>query len=91
MLRNMIGLKPIVDNVTCWSGKLHVIRRFNRIYGDLIEVAETDEVELPIGKSMRFKNMARRYERMSDEINALAVIMERKGISSNECRMYLTH
>ena len=68
MLRKLETLRPIVHNVTRWSGKYNMLARFMEVRESLITVADSNGFRVPIDRSELFSYRARIFERMLNEI-----------------------
>ncbi len=53
MLRNLTHLTPVLHNATRWSSKFHILKRFNEIRDELLQVADTEGATVPIGSQHR--------------------------------------
>lgn len=50
-LRNLTDLRPVIHNETRWSGKVQLLRRFEKIRSELIEVSTDEIADIPIDAS----------------------------------------
>ena len=89
MLRNLTTLNPVLDNVTRWSSKYKMLRRFNRLRGHLLQVADTEGATVTINRSNSFRLHTERYERMMEAIDKCTLKMQTKGYSLSDCRFVL--
>ncbi len=76
MLRNLTHLTPVLHNATRWSSKFHMLKRFNEIRDELLQVADTEEATVPIDRSTAFKRNAEKFCKMLREINSITLLLQ---------------
>ena len=88
-LRNINNFRISVDKNTLWSGKFTMLKRFNILRSDLIEVADTDRVALKVNRRNKFKTKCLVYEKMFKAINDVTLLLQQRGATLGECRSAL--
>ena len=78
ILQNITNLKPVMDNMTRWSSKCDMLKRFIRIRDDLLKVNKDDDGEIPMDDSTIFLNKTKKFESMLSEINFVNKTLQTK-------------
>ena len=86
MLRNVTSLNHIVHNVTRWSSELKMMERFERIYDELITVADDENSNVCINRSSTFKNRTTKFIRQLLEINVVILELQKNDATLLNCR-----
>ena len=86
LLRNLVNLVPVLHNKTRWSGKLYMMERFLRIRDDLAAVAEDDNSDLQMNRTVQFKNKVTRYCAYMKQINYSTKYMQTRKVTLAQCR-----
>ena len=86
LLRNLVSLVPILHNKTRWSGKLYMLERFLKIRDDLITVAEDENSDLQLNRTVPFKNKVSRYCEYMRQINFSTKYMQTRKVTLAQCR-----
>eukprot|EP00171_Calliarthron_tuberculosum_P003916 IDg3916t1 len=89
MLRNLTRLVPVIENGTRWSGKYLMLKRFNRIYDELRNVAEQEHSTVAMNLTSDFKSRAQQYEKQLSHIDAITRYLQKKHLSVSDCRLAL--
>lgn len=79
MQRNLTHLAPVLRNATWWSSKHEMLKRFNEIRSELLEVAATENSDVGSVGNLSFKRKAERYGRILREINSVTLLLQKKG------------
>ena len=86
-LRNLTDLSPITPNETRWTAKYEMVKRFNTIRDELIDVADDEDCDLEIDTSLQFKRIALRCEKQLGQMNAVTTELQKEHLSLSECRL----
>ena len=89
LLRNASDLKPIMHNKMQWSGKYNMLKHFDDIRDELIEVSNMSESDLPINSSVQFANKGRKYARQLQEIDQVTKYLQCHGLTLGDGRVAL--
>lgn len=90
VLRNITDLKPVLPNVTRWSGMLHMLKRFYRIRDELLDASKHKDSNFSIDASDLFASKLRRLFAMLSEIDVVSHFRHEVGRLVNE-EMILLH
>ena len=89
ILQNINWLRILVEINTRWSGKFTMIKRFNILRRDLIQVADRDGLVLKVDQSNQFTTKCLIYKRMLKEINDVTQLLQQRGAILGQCRSAL--
>jgi len=89
MLNRLTTLAPVLPGQTLWSGIYQMIQRFNRIKGELEEIAETEGCDLPFDRSPEFHSNCLKIERQLKEINTILLALQEECLTLNNARFLL--
>ena len=86
LLRNLASLAPVIDNKTRWAGKYFMLDRFLRLREEMIKVADNNESDVYINRSIMFRNKVKRYVDQLAEIHSVTLDLQNRGQSLADCR-----
>ena len=86
LLRNLVNLVPVLHNKTRWSGKLYMMERFLKIRDELISVAEDENSDLQMNRTVPFRNKVVRYCEYMRQINFSTKYMQTRKLPLAQCR-----
>ena len=86
LLRNLVNLVPVLHNKTRWSGKLYMMERFLKIRDELIAVAEDENSDLQMNRTVPFRNKVSRYCEYMQQINLSTKYMQTRKLTLAQCR-----
>ena len=89
ILRNLTTLGPVLNNVTRWSSKYEMMKRFNQIRPSLIRVADSEGATVTVNRSLEFQNADITKEKQLNVINQCTLQLQKKGSTLSDCRYVL--
>ena len=81
-----MNLVPVLHNKTRWSGKLYMMERFLKIRDELITVAEDENSDLQMNRTVPFRNKVVRYCEYMRQINFSTKYMQTRKLPLAQCR-----
>ncbi len=87
MLQNVTSLAPVTECKTRWSGKYLLLKRFNRIYDQLQNVAEDERSAVAMNLTPQFKAGTMRYSKMLSQLDEVTKYLQLYNISLSDCRL----
>lgn len=79
LLRNLTELKPVVDNNTRWSGKLHMVCRFSKIRDKPVAVKVMQDSDITVDCSLWIAGKVRKFELVLNEIYIVIDSLQTRG------------
>ena len=86
VLRSLTNLRPEIGNATRWTGWGRMLRKYIRIRPCLLEATENEDANIPMNCGLAFKRKAERQALMFEDINAVAISMQKKLYTVSACQ-----
>lgn len=84
-LHNFTGLKPVIPNVTRWSGKPLILSRLVRIRNEFLEAGTAQDAYMAVNGSLNFAIKIIYHKRMLQEVNFVTKLLQNSGYTLSKC------
>ena len=86
-LRKETNLKATIGNKTRWTGQSSMMKKWEKIENPVKEASNHDDSDIVLPPSTkRFKNACKKTKYCFDDIHAVTVALQERGLNLHDCR-----